>query len=58
MALLLSEADVLNVSEQLEKAGESVFRIGRVEAGERGCTVAGPAESWSSREAWSATHHG
>ena len=58
MALLVAEDDVKDVTEQLEKAGEKVFRIGRVEAGERGCTVAGPAESWSSREAWSATHHG
>jgi phosphoribosylformylglycinamidine cyclo-ligase len=58
MALLVAEGDVKHVTEQIEKAGELVFRIGRVEAGERGCTVAGPADSWSSREAWSATHHG
>jgi phosphoribosylformylglycinamidine cyclo-ligase len=58
MALLVAEADVKDVTEQLEKAGEKVFAIGRVEAGERGCTVAGPAESWSSRDAWSASHHG
>jgi phosphoribosylformylglycinamidine cyclo-ligase len=58
MVLLVAEDDVRTVTEKLEKAGEKVFRIGRVEAGERGCTVAGPAESWSSREAWSATHHG
>jgi phosphoribosylformylglycinamidine cyclo-ligase len=58
MVLLVASADVKHVTEQLEKAGESVFAIGRVEVGERGCTVAGPAESWSMREAWSATHHG
>jgi phosphoribosylformylglycinamidine cyclo-ligase len=58
MALLVAAEDVKDVTEKLEKAGESVFAIGRVEAGERGCTVAGPAESWASREAWSATHHG
>ena len=28
-----------------------------IEAGERGCTVRGPAGSWSAREDWSATHH-
>jgi hypothetical protein len=37
-------------------ADETVFRIGAVEAGERGCTVRGSAETWSAREKWSATH--
>ncbi len=58
MALLVAPSDVRDVTEQLEKAGETVFEIGRIEAGERGCTVAGPAESWAAREPWSATHHG
>jgi phosphoribosylformylglycinamidine cyclo-ligase len=57
MVLLVAGADVKNVTEQLEEAGETVFDIGRVEAGERGCTVAGPAESWSARDGWSASHH-
>ncbi len=43
---------------ELEGAGESVFRIGRVEAGERGCTVRGSRETWAAREDWSAIHHG
>ena len=51
-----------NMAEQvtaaLFEAGETVHRIGGIEAGERGCTVQGPAGSWSAREAWSATHHG
>ena len=43
----------------LENAGETVFRIGRVEAGERGCTVAGSARDLVARATdWSATHHG
>jgi phosphoribosylformylglycinamidine cyclo-ligase len=58
MALIVARDDVSNVTQALENAGEQVFEIGRMEAGERGCTVAGPAESWSSREPWSATHHG
>jgi phosphoribosylformylglycinamidine cyclo-ligase len=58
MALLVAEADAAEVTRKLEEAGEIVFAIGRVARGERGCTVAGPAESWSAREAWSATHHG
>jgi phosphoribosylformylglycinamidine cyclo-ligase len=57
MVLLVAEVDVAEVTSALEAAGETVFGIGHVEAGERGCTVAGPAESWASREAWSATHH-
>jgi phosphoribosylformylglycinamidine cyclo-ligase len=58
MVLLVAEPHVKDVTEKLEKAGEKVFQIGRVEAGARGCTVAGPVESWSAREAWSATHNG
>ncbi|HEV2818857.1 MAG TPA: phosphoribosylformylglycinamidine cyclo-ligase [Allosphingosinicella sp.] len=46
MALIVSEEHVRDVSHSLEDAGESVFRIGRVEAGARGCTLSG------------ATHHG
>ena len=58
MVLIVARTDVRSVTERLEKAGEAVFEIGRIEAGDRGCTVAGPAESWFAREAWSATHHG
>ncbi|WEK42625.1 MAG: phosphoribosylformylglycinamidine cyclo-ligase [Candidatus Sphingomonas colombiensis] len=45
------------VTAELEAAGETVFRIGAIEAGERGCTVRGGAETWSARAAWTATHH-
>jgi len=44
------EADA--VASALEGAGERVFRIGQIEAAERGCTVRGPDGSWS------ATHNG
>jgi phosphoribosylformylglycinamidine cyclo-ligase len=46
------------VTESLEAAGETVHRIGRIDAGEKGCTVRGSAETWSARENWSATHVG
>ena len=46
MALIVSEDDVKTVSQSLEDAGETVFRIGRVEPGAKGCTAFG------------ATHHG
>ncbi|WP_298670010.1 phosphoribosylformylglycinamidine cyclo-ligase [uncultured Sphingomonas sp.] len=45
------------ITTELEAAGETVLRIGAVEAGERGCTVRGSAETWSARAAWTATHH-
>ncbi len=45
------------VTDALQKAGETVFAIGSVEADKRGCTVVGSAETWSARAAWSASHH-
>jgi phosphoribosylformylglycinamidine cyclo-ligase len=45
------------VAERLEGAGETVFEIGRIEEGPRGCTVHGQAGTWGSREDWSATHN-
>ena len=50
------EAD--GVTKALEAAGETIFRIGSIEAGKMGCTVSGSAETWSARADWSATHHG
>ena len=58
MALILREDDVATVSKALEEAGETVFRIGRVEAGARGCTVTGARGTWSAREDWTARHDG
>jgi phosphoribosylformylglycinamidine cyclo-ligase len=58
MAVIVAEDDVKNVTEELEKSGENVFHIGCVEAGTKGCTVAGPRGSWSARGDWTATHHG
>jgi phosphoribosylformylglycinamidine cyclo-ligase len=36
---------------------ESAFEIGRIEAGQRGCTVHGQAGTWNSPKDWSATHN-
>jgi phosphoribosylformylglycinamidine cyclo-ligase len=58
MVAIVAEADAAAVTAGLQAAGETVFHIGTIEAGERGCTVFGSAESWSARAAWSATHHG
>ncbi len=58
MALIVSEDDLKDVVEALAGQGESAFRIGRIEGGRKGCTVAGSAATWGARAAWSATHHG
>lgn len=44
------------VAEALRTAGETVYRIGSIEPGIRGCTVRGSDETWSARGAWSVTH--
>ena len=58
MVLVVREEDVAEVTQALTLAGESVARIGHIEAGDKGCTVRGGVECWSAREAWSATHVG
>jgi phosphoribosylformylglycinamidine cyclo-ligase len=58
MAVIVREADASDVSQALEHAGETVFRIGHVEPGAKGCTVRGPAGSWSARGDWTAIHNG
>jgi phosphoribosylformylglycinamidine cyclo-ligase len=58
MAVLVAPDEEDSVSALLEQSGETVHRIGRIEAGERGCTVSGAAGTWSARAAWKATHHG
>jgi len=57
MAVIVAPEAADEVHAALELAGETVLAIGQVEAGERGCTVRGPAEAWGARSAWSATHH-
>jgi len=49
MVVIVDKSEADAVSTALEGAGETVYRIGRIEAGARGCTVTG--------EGWSATHH-
>ena len=58
MAVIVASDDVKDVVQQLEEAGEIVFRIGLVEAGTKGCTVAGSRGSWSARADWTAGHDG
>ena len=58
MALVVEAGDVSDVVGMLSDAGEDAFAIGRIEAGEKGCTVRGSTETWGGRADWSATHHG
>ncbi|WP_371431540.1 phosphoribosylformylglycinamidine cyclo-ligase [Novosphingobium sp.] len=58
MVLAVAPADVASVTAELETAGETVFRVGEIVRGEKGCTVTGSAETWSARAAWEATHLG
>jgi phosphoribosylformylglycinamidine cyclo-ligase len=47
MVAIVSVRDVDHVTAELEGAGETVHRLGRIEIGQRGCTVSGPNESWT-----------
>jgi len=59
MVAIVAAEQAEEVAANLTTAGEQVFRIGGIDAGERGCTVNGSAETWSAREGWCATHrHG
>lgn len=58
MAVLVDPAEADPVRSALEAVGETVFVIGRVEPGQRGCTVVGSDETWSARERWEAVHYG
>jgi phosphoribosylformylglycinamidine cyclo-ligase len=58
MAVVVAAADVDAATEELEAAGETVFRIGHIAAGDKGCTVTGSDETWSAKGDWSATHVG
>ena len=58
MVLAVAADAAAGVTADLEAVGESVFAIGVVEVGPKGCTVFGADEVWNSREAWTVTHHG
>ena len=58
MVAIVAPADAGEVSHSLTEAGETVFRIGEIVAGERGCTVTGSGETWFGRQAWTATFNG
>jgi phosphoribosylformylglycinamidine cyclo-ligase len=57
MVAIVAAGEVEAVAQELEQAGETVHRIGRIESGKRGCTVRGPAGSWGSDEDWTSSHY-
>jgi len=57
MVLAVAPAEAETLAADLTAAGETVYRIGEIKQGPRGCTVTGSAEAWSAREAWEATHN-
>ena len=56
MVLAVEESKVERVMTGLSEAGETAFRVGRIESGERGCTVRGSQGTWSATEDWEAQH--
>ncbi|WP_435417102.1 phosphoribosylformylglycinamidine cyclo-ligase [Parerythrobacter aurantius] len=58
MVLAVAPDKVDTVTQALIDAGETVLRIGRIESGEKGCTVRGSAGTWSAKEDWEAVHLG
>jgi phosphoribosylformylglycinamidine cyclo-ligase len=57
MAVVVAPDEAVQVSAALEAAGETILEIGRIEQGQRGCTVRGSAGTWNSDGDWSATHN-
>ena len=47
MVAMVEASQAVEVTRLLEQAGETVHRIGRIEQGERGCTVNGPGGEWT-----------
>jgi phosphoribosylaminoimidazole synthetase len=58
MIAIVPPGRAAEVAGALAEAGETIFEIGRLEDGERGCTVSGDRGTWFARDAWSATFHG
>ncbi|MES2057464.1 MAG: phosphoribosylformylglycinamidine cyclo-ligase [Pseudomonadota bacterium] len=58
MAVVVAAEEAAAVRAALESAGETVFAVGHIEAGEHGCTVSGSIETWGAQADWTATHLG
>jgi phosphoribosylformylglycinamidine cyclo-ligase len=56
MVLAVSPAEAGAVTARLQAAGETLFAIGRIEPGAKGCEVRGSADLWGQSEGWTAAH--
>ena len=56
MVLAVAPGEAAPVADALTSAGETVFQIGRIESGPKGCTVRGAAGVWGQQAAWAARH--
>ncbi|KLE35110.1 phosphoribosylformylglycinamidine cyclo-ligase [Aurantiacibacter luteus] len=56
MVLAVLPEHVGSVTAELVEAGETVFRLGEIVAGHRGCEVRGSQGTWSGKADWSASH--
>jgi phosphoribosylformylglycinamidine cyclo-ligase len=57
MAVIVAADQLDSVQGALEGADETVFEIGRISEGRRGCTVSGEMGVWNSPKDWSVTHN-
>ena len=56
MVLAVLPEHVNAVNAAIVEAGETVFRLGEIVAGQRGCEVRGSQGTWSGKADWSASH--
>ncbi len=56
MVMAVTQDQAETVSSALTDAGETVFTIGEIVAGQRGCSVRGSAGTWSGKADWEAAH--
>ena len=56
MVAVCAPEEVARLTAEWQATGETVWRVGQVLEGARGCTVRGSVETWSAREGWSVTH--
>ena len=57
MVVVVAKDNAATVKAALEAAGETVFEIGSIAAGDVGCTVTGSTDTWGARADWTATHN-
>jgi len=57
MVLAVLRENETEVTQALKQAGETVYRVGEVLSGQRGCTVHGGVGTWGTDMDWSATHN-